>query len=71
MTRRYLGTWTLPSGNSADVYIASDRLECRWQRPPSPAWSDADVEHWRTATFPAIVRAAATATGQSVLGVTA
>jgi hypothetical protein len=24
MTRRYLGSWALPSGNSADVYWATD-----------------------------------------------
>lgn len=38
---------------------------------PSPAWPPADVEHYRAVTFPEIVRAVATATGQRVLGVQA
>ena len=59
---RYLGSWTLPTGNTADVYLFAGRLECRWNRPPSPAWPRADVEHWRVV---------ATVTGQDVLGVSA
>ncbi len=71
MSRRYLGSWVLPSGNSADVYLdPTQRLECQWDRPPSPAWPAEDIEHWRAATFPEIVRAVATATGQRVLGLT-
>jgi hypothetical protein len=38
-------------------------------RPPSPSWPRADVEHWQRVTFPEIVRAIARATGQHVLGV--
>lgn len=35
MRRRYLDSWTLPSGNSADVYLGPDhQLECRWDTPP-------------------------------------
>ena len=67
--RRYLGSWTLPSGNAADVYLSSAGLECAWDRPPSPAWSQADIEHWQRVTFPAIIRAVADLTGQRVLGV--
>jgi len=68
--RRYLGSWTLPSGNSADVYLdmASGGLECSWDTPPSPAWPQGDVEHYRAVTFPEIVRAIATVTGQRVVG---
>lgn len=72
MSRRYLGSWTLPSGNSVDVYLdPSHRLECGWDRPPSPAWPAEDVEHWHEVTFPEILRAVATATGNRVVGVTA
>jgi hypothetical protein len=72
VTRDYLGSWTLPSGNSTDVYLNPGyRLECRWDRPPSPAWSAEDVAHWRAVTFPEILRAVATAMRQRVLGVTA
>jgi len=68
--RRYLGTWTLPSGNRADLYLGpGDALACAWDTPPSPEWSDADFEHYRRVTFPAIVRAVATATGKPVIGV--
>jgi hypothetical protein len=69
---RYLGSWTLPSGNTLDAYLsAAGRLECLWDRPPSPAWPRADVEHYQRVTFPEIVRALATATGQRVLGASA
>ena len=68
--RRYLGSWTLPSGNSADVYLAASGLACEWDTPPSPIWPTADREHWRAVTFPAILRAVAEVTGQRVLGVT-
>jgi hypothetical protein len=67
--RRPLGSWTLPSGNSVAVSLDGDRLECAWDRPPAPNWPRADVDHWRTVTFPAIVRAVADVTGQRVLGV--
>jgi hypothetical protein len=69
--RRYLGSWCLPSGNSADVYLTAAGLDCRWDRPPSSAWTREDVEHWRRVAFPEILRAVATTTGQRVLGVTA
>jgi len=71
MSRRYLGSWTLPSGNSCDVYFEpkSGRLTCGWDHPPSPAWPAEDVQHWRTVTFPAILRAVVTETGSRVLGV--
>jgi hypothetical protein len=68
---RYLGSWTLPSGNTCDVYLTPAGLSCAWDRPPSPSWPRADVEHWSTTTFPAICRAVADATGQRVIGVTA
>jgi hypothetical protein len=64
----YLGSWVLPSGNSADVYLAAGRLDCRWDTPPSVAWPAEDIEHWRAVTFPAILAAVASATGQRVLG---
>jgi hypothetical protein len=76
----YLGSYVLPSGNSCDVWLARDLrpgtlryggLRCEWDRPPSPSWPRGDIEHWRAVTWPAIVRAIATATGQRVLGVTA
>jgi len=71
MSTRYLGSWHLPSGNVADVYLdPSHRLECRWDQPPSPAWPVEDVEHWREVTFPEILRAVATTTAERVLGVT-
>ena len=67
---RYLGSWTLPSGNSCNVYLAAaGDLHCEWDRPPSPSWPRADVEHYQRVTFPEIMRAVATATGQNVLGV--
>ena len=69
--RRYLGSWTLPSGNSCDVYLAAEGLACEWDTPPSPAWSAEDLAHYQAVTFPEILRAVATATGQRVLGVQA
>jgi hypothetical protein len=69
VTLRYLGSWTLPSGNSADVYLTPDGLACSWDTPPSPAWPEADVEHWQRVTFPAILRAIADVTGRRVVGV--
>lgn len=72
MTRQqYLGTWVLPSGNGADVYLTAGRLDCFWDRAPSPAWPPGDVEHYRAVTWPAILRALCTATGRDVLGVSA
>jgi hypothetical protein len=67
----YLGSWVLPSGNGADVYLAAGRLDCRWDTPPSPDWPAEDLVHYRAVTFPEILRAVATATGSRVLGVTA
>jgi hypothetical protein len=67
--RRYLGSWSLPSGNSADVYWSTDGgLSCLWDVPP-PAWPAADLEHWKRVTFPEILRAVADVSGQRVLGV--
>ena len=67
--RFYVGSWTLPSGNSADVYLGPDGLACEWDRPPSPSWPRADIEYWQHSAFPAICAAIAAATGQRVLGV--
>ena len=67
--RRYLGSWTLPSGNSADVYLGPAGLVCHWDAAPSPTWPPGDVDHWRAVTFPAILRAVADATGALVVGV--
>ena len=72
MRRRYLGAWTLPSGNSVDVYLTPEhQIECEWDRSPSPAWPAEDVEHWRAVTFPDVLRAIAATTGERVLGVSA
>jgi hypothetical protein len=69
--RRYLGTWTLPSGNSCDVYLGPDSdLACEWDDPPAPSWPATDVDYYERVTFPAILQAVARATGQRVLGVT-
>jgi len=70
VSQRYLGSWVLPSGNSCNVSLCADGLECEWDRPPSPAWPKADREHWLAVTFPAILRAVAEVTGERVLGVT-
>jgi len=79
LPRRYLGSWTLPSGNACDVYLMRmprpgvldlDGVQCQWDAPPSPAWPPEDVEHYQRVTFPEICRAVATLTGQRVLGVT-
>jgi len=68
MSRRYLSC-VLPSGNSADVYLRDDgHLAVEWDTPPSPAWPLEDVRHWKTVTFPEIIRAIAAVTGQRVLG---
>jgi hypothetical protein len=68
--RRYLGSWTLPSGNSCNVYLGpGPSLACEWDVPPSPAWPPEDLVHYQAATLPEIARAVATATGQRVLGV--
>ena len=72
MSRRlYLGSWTLPSGNTVDAYLEEGRLTCEWDVAPSPSWPAEDAVHWRAVTFPEIVRAVASVTGQRVLGVTA
>ena len=69
-TRCYLGTWTLPSGNSTDVYLGpGGALACEWDRPPSPDWSAEDIAHYQRVTFPEILRAVTTATGEHVFGV--
>jgi hypothetical protein len=65
----YLGSWTLPSGNTCDVYLTTAGVSCGWDRPPSPSWPRADVEHYQSVTFPEIMRAVATATGKGVVGV--
>lgn len=68
--RRYLGFWALPSGNSCHAYLTpAHLLQCEWDRPPSAAWPAEDIEHYRSTTFPEIVRAVATAMGKRVLGV--
>ncbi len=71
MSRRYVGSWTLPSGNSADVYldVATGQLACEWDDPPGPSWSAEDVAHYQAVTFFAILHAVAEATGRLVLGV--
>jgi hypothetical protein len=71
--RRYLGSWTLPSGNACNVYFEpkTSRVACEWDHPPSPDWPAEDVVHYRAVTWPEIVRAVATTTGQKVLGVSA
>jgi hypothetical protein len=52
-TRRYLGSWTLPSGNSADVYLGpAGHLACEWDDPPSPTWPAEDVEHYERSDVP-------------------
>jgi hypothetical protein len=66
--RRYVGSWTLPSGNSADVYLSPSGLDLEWDDPPSPSWPAADVEHYERVTFLEILRAVARVTGHSVLG---
>lgn len=71
MSRRYLGSWVLPSGNSCDAFYVDGELSLEWDRPPSPSWTRADVEHYQTVTFPEILRAVASATSQRVLGVLA
>jgi hypothetical protein len=69
-SRRLLGSWVLPSGNTCRVYlVAGSRVEFEWDRPPSPSWPDEDRVHYRAVAWPEIVRAVATATGQPVLGV--
>jgi hypothetical protein len=69
MKRRYLGSWALPSGNSADVYWSTGGgVFCLWDVPP-PAWPAADLEEH--VTFPAILCAVAEVTGRRVLGVSA
>ena len=67
--RRYLGSWTLPSGNSCDVYLDREGLRLRWDRPPSPDWPSEDVIHYRAVTWPEILRTVATATGDPIIGV--
>ena len=67
--RRLLGSWTLPSGNNCHAYLGPEaRLSLEWDEPPSPAWSTEDLAHYERVTFPEILRAVATATGQRVLG---
>ena len=70
-SRRYLGSWILPSGNGCHVYLGTenDELRCEWDTPPSPLWPAEDRIHYNAVTFPEIVRAVATATGKKVLGV--
>jgi hypothetical protein len=70
--RRYLGTWTLPSGNSCNVYWTPPHgLACEWDHAPSPTWPAEDRAHWQQVSFPEICRAVAQITGSPVLGVSA
>jgi len=73
MPNRYLGTWTLPSGNSCDVYLISNgQTSCGWDGPLTPAWPWTDLEvGGRRVSFPDILRAVATAAGRKVLGLSA
>jgi hypothetical protein len=69
-SRRYLGTWTLPSGNSANVYLGPDQvLACEWDVPPGPRWPPEDLAHYQAVTLPELLHAVAAVTGQRVLGV--
>jgi hypothetical protein len=74
-SRRYLGSWVLPSGNSCNVYLASaagGRFDSyfEWDEPPSPAWPEVDVLHYQVVTWPAVLRAVATELGlRRVVGV--
>ena len=68
--RRYLGNWTLPSGNNCNAYWTPPHgLSCEWDIPPSPAWPHGDVDHWEAVSFPEIMRAVAQITGQRVMGI--
>ena len=67
--RRYLGSWTLPSGNSCNVYLSCEEVRRAWDVPPSPAWPADDFTHWYAVTFAEITRAIAIATGGRVLGI--
>jgi hypothetical protein len=69
---RYLGTWTLPSGNACSAYFAADgQLTLEWETLPGPTWPAEDLLHYRFTTFPEICRALARETGKRILGVSA
>ncbi len=71
--RRYLGTWTLPSGNAANVYFGPGAaLAMEWDVPPAPgAWPAGDLEHYQRVTFPEILRAVQVVVGGTVVGIQA
>jgi hypothetical protein len=64
ISRRYLGSFRCRSGNSCDVYLEAERLDCEWDESPRASWSAEDVEHYHRFVFPAIVRLASIATGR-------
>lgn len=65
-----LGSWTLPSGNSCEVYFApGGHLQVEWDVEPSPQWSPTDIQAWRERTFPEIVQAVQDLTGVKSAGV--
>ena len=73
---RYLGSWILPSGNSVDVYLLHPRpgdpmthIQCRWNRPPSPAWPPEDLRHYWSVVIPEIASAMTRATSEGVIGI--
>ena len=74
-TTRYLGSWTLPSGNSCDVYVSiceetfAGEGHIEWAKPLSPSWPASDLHHWRHITLPDIARAVGELTGKRVMGV--
>ena len=69
MTTQYVGTWTLPSGNSTDIYWVDGFIEAHWDHAPDDTWPDEDVAYWRRVTFPAVILALQRLTGQRILGV--
>jgi hypothetical protein len=66
--RDRLGSWTLPSGNSCDVYYSSETgLAVAWDHAPSPTWSREDRDYYVGVVRPAILERVATQTGQRML----
>ena len=53
--RQRIGSWTLPSGNSCDVYLSDADLWFKWDVAPSKAWTQEDIEHYKTVVYPAVL----------------
>jgi hypothetical protein len=54
--RTRIGSWSLPSGNGADVFFSNGHIVFRWDVPPSLSWPQADREHYERVVRPLVIK---------------